>query len=127
MEWRELGASEDGDGFVPSNCLGKRQLIVHSFSLSKDPSPLRSDSLFRSSSRTTLLGELNIPSTFWNGDNLVPCSTRWLSERELHIAQGRLVKDVGLVDNPDEAERSGSGVLHGLKLAVTDIKVWALA
>ena len=57
---------------------------------------------------------------------LYRCSTKWLSERELHIAQGRLVKDVGLVDNPDEAERSGSGVLHGLKLAVMDIKVWAL-
>ena len=52
-------------------------------------------------------------------------STKWLSERELHIAQGRLVKDVGLIDNPDEAERSGSGVVHGLKLAVMDIKVWA--
>ena len=37
------------------------------------------------------------------------------------------MKDVGLVDNPDEAERSGSGVVHGLKLAVTDTKVWALA
>jgi hypothetical protein len=37
------------------------------------------------------------------------------------------VKDVGLIDNPDEAERSGSGVVHGLKLAVTDIKIWALA
>jgi hypothetical protein len=54
-------------------------------------------------------------------------STKWLSERELHIAQGRLVKDVGLVDNPDEAERSGAGILHGLKLAITDTKVWALA
>lgn len=54
-------------------------------------------------------------------------STKWLSERELHVAQGRLVKDVGLIDNPDEAERSGSGVVHGLKLAVTDIKVWAMA
>lgn len=37
------------------------------------------------------------------------------------------MKDVGLVDNPDEAERSSSGVLHGLILAITDIKVWALA
>jgi len=56
-----------------------------------------------------------------------PSSTKWLSERELHVAQGRLVKDVGLLDNPDEAERSGSGAIHGLKLAVTDPKVWALA
>jgi hypothetical protein len=55
-----------------------------------------------------------------------PYSTKWLSERELHIAQGRLVKDVGLIDDPDEAERSGSGILHGLKLAVADIKIWAL-
>lgn len=37
------------------------------------------------------------------------------------------MKDVGLLDNPDEVERSGSGVVHGLKLAVMDIKVWALA
>lgn len=37
------------------------------------------------------------------------------------------MKDVGIIDNPDEAERSGSGILHGLKLAATDIKVWALA
>ena len=86
-----------------------------------------SDSSSLSSSRITPPGGLRVHSVF--GAELILCrgSTKWLSERELHIAQGRLVKDVGLVDNPDEAERSGSGVLHGLKLAITDIKVLTLA
>lgn len=57
----------------------------------------------------------------------IPLSTKWLTDRERMIAQGRLVKDVGIVDNPDENERSGAGVLHGLTLALTDIKVWAMA
>ncbi|KAF8911892.1 hypothetical protein CPB85DRAFT_1252873 [Mucidula mucida] len=48
---------------------------------------------------------------------------------ERMIAQGRLVKDIGLVDNPDEQEKSGSGVWHGVVLALTDSKfgVWLLA
>jgi len=106
---------------------GKRQLMPYSFLSLKVPSLLPSDSSFHSSLRTTPPGGLLVLST--NGTELIwcPCSTKWLSERELHIAQGRLVKDVGLLDNPDEAERSGSGVVHGLKLAATDIKVWALA
>ncbi|KAG7445923.1 MFS general substrate transporter [Guyanagaster necrorhizus] len=56
-----------------------------------------------------------------------PSTTKSLSERERLIAQGRLVKDVGIVDNPDEEERSGSGVFHGLLQAITDVKVWGLA
>ncbi|KAF8066034.1 MFS general substrate transporter [Lyophyllum atratum] len=51
--------------------------------------------------------------------------TSWLSERERVIAQGRLVKDVGIIDNPDEEEKTGSGALRGVILALTDIKVWA--
>ncbi|KAK0231196.1 MFS general substrate transporter [Armillaria fumosa] len=56
-----------------------------------------------------------------------PSTTKSLSERERFIAQGRLVKDVGIVDNPDEEERTGSGVFRGLLQAITDIKVWGLA
>jgi hypothetical protein len=42
------------------------------------------------------------------------------------IAQGRLVKDVGIIDNPEEGEKSGAGVLKGLVMALTDPKVLAL-
>ncbi|KAK0206086.1 MFS general substrate transporter [Desarmillaria ectypa] len=56
-----------------------------------------------------------------------PSTTKSLSERERLIAQGRLVKDVGIVDNPDEKERTGSGVFRGLLQAITDVKVWGLA
>ncbi|KAK0191351.1 MFS general substrate transporter [Armillaria mellea] len=56
-----------------------------------------------------------------------PSTTKSLSERERLIAQGRLVKDVGIVDNPDEEERTGSGVFRGLLQAITDVKVWGLA
>ncbi|KAJ7584618.1 MFS general substrate transporter [Mycena floridula] len=55
-----------------------------------------------------------------------PETTRWLSERERHIAQGRLVLDVGILDSPDKEEKSAAGVLHGLVLALADVKVWAL-
>ncbi|KAK0453212.1 MFS general substrate transporter [Armillaria borealis] len=56
-----------------------------------------------------------------------PSTTKSLSERERLIAQGRLVKDIGIVDNPDEEERTGSGVFRGLLQAITDVKVWGLA
>ncbi|KAK0498380.1 MFS general substrate transporter [Armillaria luteobubalina] len=56
-----------------------------------------------------------------------PSTTKSLSERERLIAQGRLVKDVGIVDDPDEEERTGSGVFRGLLQAITDVKVWGLA
>lgn len=123
----ELGASEDGDGFVLS--CPPWQASAHLLQL------------FIIEGSITIAFGLLVPFILadypsgWvhcslddrNRTDLYPYSTKWLSERELHIAQGRLVKDVGLLDNPDEAERSGSGVVHGLKLAATDIKVWALA
>ncbi|TRM64279.1 MFS general substrate transporter [Schizophyllum amplum] len=56
-----------------------------------------------------------------------PTTTRWLSARERLISQGRLAKDIGLVDDPDENEKSVAGILRGLALALTDIKVWAMA
>jgi MFS family permease len=51
-----------------------------------------------------------------------PNSTRWLSETENFIAQKRLVDDVAAADEDDSEE----GVFHGLKLAVSDPKVWIL-
>jgi hypothetical protein len=57
---------------------------------------------------------------------MTPPSTNWLTDRERHIAQTRLLKDVGTIDNPDEREKSGSGLLHGVRLALTDLKVWFL-
>jgi len=56
-----------------------------------------------------------------------PATTGWLSDRDRVIAQGRLVKDVGILDNPDESETTSKGVFHGLILAVGDIKVWLMA
>lgn len=54
-------------------------------------------------------------------------STNWLSDRERVIAQGRLVTDVGIIDNPENDEKSGSGIMRGVLMAISDIKVWALA
>jgi len=51
-----------------------------------------------------------------------PSTTRWLSESERLIAQKRLVDDVGAADENDAEE----SIFHGLKLAVSDVKVWAL-
>jgi hypothetical protein len=42
------------------------------------------------------------------------------------VAQGRLVKDVGLIDDPSQTEKSSTGVLEGLYLAATDIKTWVM-
>ncbi|KAE9404474.1 MFS general substrate transporter [Gymnopus androsaceus JB14] len=56
-----------------------------------------------------------------------PSSTTWLSDRERVIAQGRLVTDVGILDNPEADEKSGTGILRGVWLAMSDIKVWAMA
>ncbi|KAJ3892784.1 MFS general substrate transporter [Lentinula edodes] len=56
-----------------------------------------------------------------------PSSTNWLSDRERVIAQGRLVTDVGIIDNPENDEKSGSGIMRGVLMAISDIKVWALA
>ncbi|TVY35026.1 MFS transporter, partial [Lachnellula occidentalis] len=52
-----------------------------------------------------------------------PTSTKWLSEREIMIAEKRLVDDTGIADEDDEND----GAFHGLKLAVMDPKVWLLA
>lgn len=51
-----------------------------------------------------------------------PNSTSWLSESEQFIAQKRLVDDIGAADEDDSEEEK----FHGLKLAVSDPKVWAL-
>lgn len=51
-----------------------------------------------------------------------PATTRWLTERQRLIAQARLTLDVGLADDDEKGN-----ALHGLKLAVLDVKVWALA
>ncbi|KAJ3857182.1 MFS general substrate transporter [Lentinula lateritia] len=56
-----------------------------------------------------------------------PPSTSWLSDRERVIAQGRLVTDVGIIDNPENDEKTGSGIMRGVFMAISDIKVWALA
>ena len=58
---------------------------------------------------------------------LTTLSTRWLSDREREISQGRLAKEVGIDDEPDESEKSRKGMFRGLTLALTDPKVWALA
>lgn len=50
-----------------------------------------------------------------------PRTTKWLSEREKHIAQTRLVLDVGLADEDDKGN-----AWHGLKLALLDPIVWIL-
>lgn len=51
-----------------------------------------------------------------------PATTRWLSDRQRYVAQARLTLDVGLADDDEKGN-----ALHGLKLALLDIKVWALA
>ncbi|KAK0385379.1 hypothetical protein NLU13_7855 [Sarocladium strictum] len=50
-----------------------------------------------------------------------PDTTAWLSAREIHIAERRLALDVGIVE-----EREDSSALSGLRMAVTDPKVWLL-
>ncbi|KAL2203301.1 major facilitator superfamily transporter [Sarocladium strictum] len=50
-----------------------------------------------------------------------PDTTMWLSDRERHIAQQRLALDVGIVE-----EKEDSSAWAGLKMAVTDPKVWLL-
>lgn len=52
-----------------------------------------------------------------------PGTTRWLSEQERTIAQARLAEDVGIADDDDQ----NMSAYHGLRLAVTDAKVWILA
>jgi len=52
-----------------------------------------------------------------------PSNTRWLSPLERRLAEIRLAEDVGAVS--EEGEKQGR--MHGLKLAVSDWKVWWLA
>ncbi|RDW65060.1 hypothetical protein BP6252_10711 [Coleophoma cylindrospora] len=52
-----------------------------------------------------------------------PTTTRWLSQKEVFIAEKRLVDDAGVADE-DEDDMSA---MKGLWLAVTDPKVWLLA
>lgn len=52
-----------------------------------------------------------------------PSTTKWFSEKESYIAEKRLVDDAGVADEDDV----GQGTWHGIKLAVTDAKVWLLA
>ncbi|KAF8918389.1 MFS general substrate transporter [Mucidula mucida] len=52
-----------------------------------------------------------------------PNNTRWLSSYESRLAQARLADDTGEADK-DHADDS---VLHGLILAVKDIRVWIFA
>lgn len=50
----------------------------------------------------------------------MPENTRFLSDKERSLALKRLTLDAG---ESDEAE---GGALHGLKLALLDVKVWVL-
>lgn len=50
-----------------------------------------------------------------------PQTTSWLSDREKLIAQKRLAIDAGVAEATED-----ESALHGLKLAVTDPKVWLL-
>ncbi|KDQ17349.1 hypothetical protein BOTBODRAFT_604572 [Botryobasidium botryosum FD-172 SS1] len=52
-----------------------------------------------------------------------PSNTRWLSPLERRLAEVRLAEDVG--DVSEEGEKQSR--LHGLRLAVSDWKVWWLA
>jgi hypothetical protein len=52
-----------------------------------------------------------------------PQTTKWLSEKEMFIAERRLVDDVGAADEDDGNQRA----FHGLKLTLSDPKVWLLA
>ncbi|EIM85213.1 MFS general substrate transporter [Stereum hirsutum FP-91666 SS1] len=59
-----------------------------------------------------------------------PTTTTWLTPREREIAEGRLVHDVGLVDDPqvtDFQDGKTKGIFHDVKIAAGDVKVWALA
>jgi hypothetical protein len=120
-----LRESEDGDGYEAPYCLSlslMRSLALYHRRLDHDGF---------CTSRPIHSSRLSINVRFrlvWlpNADSL-NISTKWLNERERYIAQSRLLKDVGLIDNPDEQEKSTSGILDGVKLAITDEKVWTMA
>jgi hypothetical protein len=50
-----------------------------------------------------------------------PDTTTWITPRERHIAEKRLAIDVGIVE-----EKQDESAWVGLKLAVSDPKVWLL-
>ncbi|KAI9774745.1 MAG: hypothetical protein M1835_005984 [Candelina submexicana] len=52
-----------------------------------------------------------------------PRTTTWLTEEERQLAAWRLEEDIGEDDWDDSGEQT---LLHGLKLAVMDIKTWIL-
>lgn len=52
-----------------------------------------------------------------------PRTTSWLSEEEKQLATWRLEEDIGEDDWVDSEEQS---LLHGAKLAFTDMKTWIL-
>lgn len=52
-----------------------------------------------------------------------PTTTTWLSEREVFIAEKRMIDDAGVADDDED----NMGVFVGIRLALTDPKVWLLA
>lgn len=52
-----------------------------------------------------------------------PTTTKWLTEKEVQIAEYRLIEKTGIADSEDIDE----GIFYGVKLAVKDPKVWLLA
>jgi hypothetical protein len=52
-----------------------------------------------------------------------PSTTKWLSTRERLIAENRLTTDFGLLE---EHITNETRAFYGLKLAVTDLKIWFL-
>lgn len=52
-----------------------------------------------------------------------PRTTTWLSEEEKQLATWRLEEDIGEDDWVDSEQQS---LLHGAKLAFTDLKTWIL-
>ncbi|GJJ06209.1 hypothetical protein Clacol_000398 [Clathrus columnatus] len=69
------------------------------------------------------LGQAGWRPSFSPGD--FPATTRWLSPDERKLAMLRMSEDVGEADEENQKEEHNQ--LTGLKLAVTDWKVWWLA
>ncbi|OAL53503.1 major facilitator superfamily transporter [Pyrenochaeta sp. DS3sAY3a] len=55
-----------------------------------------------------------------------PGTTRWLSEKEKEIAEGRLLLDLGLVRGETNTGAGSISAKQGLLMAIKDIKVWLL-
>lgn len=52
-----------------------------------------------------------------------PTTTKWLTEKEVQIAEHRLIEKNGTIDSEDV----DANLFYGIKLAVKDPKVWLLA